>query len=135
MKGIVADADVLGQVERIVAVVQGKVWGELWRESGLRYFSFEQLNLDSDSSDAEVWDKCQAAEDVLITGNRNADDPDSLEATIESRNQPSALPVFTLADAQRILNDSEYVELIAESLLDYLMSIDNIRGTGRLFLP
>jgi len=135
MKGIVADADVVGQVERIVAVVQGKVWGDIWHELGLRYFIFEQLDLDSDSSDAEVWDKCQAAEVVLITGNRNADDPDSLEATIEARNEPSALPVFTLADAERVLNDSEYVELIAESLLDYIMYIDNVRGTGRLYLP
>ena len=135
MKGIVSDADVVGQVERIVAVLQSRVWGDLWDELDCRVFSFEELALDADSSDADVWEKCQATETVLVTGNRNADDPDSLEVTIQTQNDPTSLPVFTIADTKRILSDGGYTELVAETLLDYLIHIDNIRGAGRLYLP
>ena len=41
----------------------------------------------------------------MITGNRNDDGPDSLEATTRNENQPESLPVITIGDADRVLRD------------------------------
>jgi hypothetical protein len=72
---------------------------------------------------------------ILITGNRNAKEPDSLEVTIQLRNTAESLPVLTLASVERIRRDRVYAEAVADKLLDYLFSIDDFRGAGRLFLP
>jgi hypothetical protein len=72
---------------------------------------------------------------VLLTSNRNADGPDSLEATIRAENQPDSLPVITISNHERVLQDRQYAERVAESLLDYLERIDEVRGTGRLYVP
>ena len=71
----------------------------------------------------------------MVTGNRNDDVPDSLEATIRAENLPSSLPVITIANANRVLQDRVYAEKVAESLLDYLLRIDEVRGAGRLYVP
>ena len=82
-----------------------------------------------------IWRTCQREQLVLITGNRNDDGPDSLEAVIRDENRPDSLPVFTLANANRILRDRGYAEQVAVRLLDDLMRIDEVRGVGRLYLP
>jgi len=41
-----------------------------------------------------------------------------------------SLPVITIADSGRVLSDRLYAEQVAERLLDYLMRIDDFRGTG-----
>ena len=71
----------------------------------------------------------------MITGNRNDDGADSLEATIRNENQPDSPPVITFGDADRVLRDRVYAEQVAERLLDYLMRIDEVRGTGRIYVP
>jgi uncharacterized protein with von Willebrand factor type A (vWA) domain len=58
-----------------------------------------------------------------------------LEAVIQNENQPDSLPVKTIADATRILQDRLYAERVAERLLEYLMRIDEVRGTGRIYVP
>ncbi len=58
-----------------------------------------------------------------------------MEATIRNENQPDSLPVFTIADTNRVLQDRLYAEAVAERLLDYLMRIDEVRGTGRIYVP
>jgi hypothetical protein len=70
-----------------------------------------------------------------VTGNRNAQGPTSLEAVIRRLNRPDCLPVVTLADPRRLLTDSGYAGRTAERLLDYLMQIEQYRGTGRLYVP
>jgi hypothetical protein len=60
---------------------------------------------------------------------------DSLEATINTHNTPTCLPIFTFSDADLILDSKDYRERVTESLYDYLLRIDSLRGTGRLFLP
>src|ERR1051325_4476650 len=39
------------------------------------------------------WQTCQQNQLCLVTDNRNADDPDSLETTIRSRNTASSFPL------------------------------------------
>lgn len=86
-------------------------------------------------SDAVLWDVCQREQLVLITANRNADAPDSLEATLRARNAAESLPVLTLANPQRMVRSRAYAERVAARMLDYLMNIDGVRGAGRLYLP
>jgi hypothetical protein len=91
--------------------------------------------LSESSTDREVWNVCQAEQLILITDNRNLDSEDSLEATIRRNNTPTSLPVFTIADMSEFRTDNSYVELEIESLFDYLVRIDDVRGTGRRYLP
>jgi hypothetical protein len=43
--------------------------------------------------------------------------------------------VLTLANPKRILIDKAYARRTAERILEYLIDIDQYRGTGRLFVP
>jgi hypothetical protein len=78
---------------------------------------------------------CQEQEFILITASRNDDGPDSLQFAIRTMNADHSLPVFTLANADQVLHSRTYAERVVERLLDYLIDIDNFRGTGRLYLP
>ena len=42
---------------------------------------------------------------------------------------------FTIADMNQFRTNSAFVELVVEALYDYLLRIEDIRGTGRLYLP
>ncbi len=82
-----------------------------------------------------LWQVRQQQEIILITANRNDKGADSLESAIRTMNTVHSLPVFTIANARQVLHNRAYAERVVESLLDYLIDIDNFRGTGRLYLP
>jgi hypothetical protein len=109
--------------------------GSIWTGLGLVLKSFEDVGLSPTSTDVEIWRTCQAEELILITDNRNQDSPDSLEATIRKYNQPDNLPVFTIGDLDKFRDSRAYAEQVLEQLYDYLLRIDELRGTGRLYLP
>ena len=134
MKGLVADANVRGQVERLVECMRADAWAEFWEALDLVLFRFEDVGLSMSATDLEVWNVCQAEELILITDNRNLDSEDSLEATIRRNNTPDSLPVFTIADMNQFRSNNPYVEHVVEALYDYLLRIDEVRGTGRLYL-
>jgi hypothetical protein len=46
-----------------------------------------------------------------------------------------SLPIFTVADADRLMHSRYYAQRVVAQMLDYLMNIDAFRGTGRLYLP
>jgi hypothetical protein len=135
MLRIMSDNDVLGQVSRLVDMCQSAEWVDFWRELGCVVYTFNQLGLAAEASDFAVWEACQANDVLLITANRNAIDPDSLELAIRQRNRAGSLPVLTFADADRVLLDGEYANSVVERLFEILLDIDLLRGTGRLFLP
>ena len=135
MRGIVADNNVRGQVSYLVARMQAAPWRDFWRDLHLELLQLEDVGLDATASDLVVWQRCQAESLALITGNRPLSGPDSLEATIRMHNTADCLPVFTLADARNVETSRAYTDAIVESLLDYLQRIDEVRGTGRLYLP
>jgi hypothetical protein len=135
VKGILADINVEGQQIAIVSIWNSEDWREIWHGLGLSWESFRSLGLPEDSSDADIWRRCQREKLVLITANRNDDTSDSLEATIRGENQPDSLPVVTIANPTRVMRDRHYAEAVAIRLLDYLIFIDSYRGTGRLFVP
>lgn len=135
MKGILADNDVRGQVEYLVTLMQAEPWAEFWQDLGLALLHFEELGLAGTASDLAVWQRCQAEQVVLITGNRNLAGPESLEATIRAHNTPQCLPILTISDVVKLNASKIYAEQVVEALLDYLQRIDSVRGTGRLYVP
>jgi hypothetical protein len=135
VKGLVADANIQGQVEHLAQRMQAESWSDFWQAVGLVLYRFEDVGLSTSATDLEVWNLCQAEQLILITDNRNLESEDSLEATIRQNNTPNSLPVFTIADMGEFRTNSLYVERVVEALYDYLLRIDDVRGTGRLYLP
>jgi hypothetical protein len=68
----------------------------------MRFVTFAEVGLDREAPDSAIWHLCQEQQYVLVTGNRNADGPDSLHATIVAHNSPKCLPVLTVGDAQEL---------------------------------
>jgi hypothetical protein len=106
-----------------------------WHFLAVEVESFERLGLPYDTSDRDLWQVCQQRNIVLITANRNDEGPDSLVSTIRDLNEPSSLPVLTIADPTYVLTNQDYAERVAIQVLEYLLELDNFRGTGRLFCP
>jgi hypothetical protein len=135
VKGILADVNIEGNVQLLVKLMAAEPWQEFWHELQIPSLRFADVGLAVDAIDSRIWRVCQAEELVLLTGNRNARGPDSLQETIRLHNSPTCLPVLTLADPQRLFHSREYVDRVIDRLLDYLERIEDLRGAGRLFLP
>jgi hypothetical protein len=129
------DNNIGGHVRVLITILENEAWRDLWAGVNLPLVTFRDLKLPPNVPDADLWRLCQQQEVVLITANRNAAGPDSLEATIRTQNTAQSLPVFTVADPDRVLRSRDYAERVAAMLLDYLLNIDRVRGTGRLYLP
>jgi hypothetical protein len=71
----------------------------------------------------------------LLTANRSMKGKDSLEQVIREENTPNSLPVITIGNADRLLNDWEYRELCVERLIEIVLNINAYRGVNRLFIP
>jgi hypothetical protein len=98
VKGILADINIQGHVDLLVALMQAEPWKLFWDHLHLRYLHFAEIGLDPQAQDSLVWETCQKEALILVTDNRNKDDPDSLEATIQARNTSTSLPVLTIAN-------------------------------------
>jgi hypothetical protein len=134
-KLLLADANIQGHVDRLIKRMQREPWIGFWHDLQLRCVSFVDVGLDPSDLDAVVWQRCQDKQLYLITNNRNDDGPDSLENTIRTRGTAQSLPVFTIGDADRTLSDRDYAAEVIWTLFEHLYDIDNLLGTGRLFLP
>lgn len=135
MKAILSDVNIEGHVHVLVTILESAAWQGVWALLNLQVCTFRDLGLAPETPDVVVWQVCQQQEIILITANRNDDGPDSLEAAIRTMNVLQSLPVFTLADADQVLHSRPYAERVVERLLEYLLEIDHVRGTGRLYLP
>lgn len=134
MKGILADVNIEGHVDLLVAL-KVEPWKLFWDDLKLRYFHFVDAGLAPDAPDSLVWETCQKLGLVLVTDNRNRKGADSLEATIQDRNTPTCLPVFTIANVPHLRASRAYADRIIDKMLDFLTRIESLRGTGRLYLP
>ena len=135
MPAIMADHDIEGHLQVLLQLLTSEEWRALWDELTYNIESFESLRIPYNTSDLDLWRICQERHIVLITANRNKVGPDSLESTIQQFNAPSHLPVLTIGAPNRILSNRDYAQQIVSRLLEYLIDVDNIRGTGRLYLP
>lgn len=135
MRGLLADVNCEGYVRFLTGFLLAESRRELWDGLSLRVFEFDDFGLQRSSTDRDVWLLWQNQELVLITGNRNARDNDSLEVVMRQLNEPQSLPIFTISNPRRVFADSRYANRIADVLLQTLYDITNYRGTGRLYLP
>jgi len=135
MLAIMADHDIEGQVQLVLHLLTSPEWHTLWTELVVRVESFASLGLPAHTSDAALWRLCQTQQIILITGNRNEDGPESLEAVLQASNTPASLPVLTISEPQRLLSSGVYTHRVVERLVEYLIDVENLRGTGRLYLP
>jgi hypothetical protein len=135
VRAILADNNVEGHVRALALILEGEDWREVWASLGRPVLDFRDVGLAPTVSDAALWQTCQQQQIVLLTANRNAVGPDSLEVTLRTQNKPDSLPVLTLADPGRVIHSRAYAERVVERLLECLIDIDNYRGTGRVYLP
>lgn len=134
MPTIMADHDIEGQFAALLRVLLAPEWSDWWTNLSCKTETFASLGLSENSPDAVVWATCQARQVILVTGNRNQDGIDSLEATIRRLNQNDCLPVITISKPHQMMHRS-YAERAAMQLLEYLSELDRYRGTGRLYIP
>jgi hypothetical protein len=135
MVRLLADNDAVGYVEALVQEMRSPRWTDFWASLGLTLVYFREVGLTPASSDRAIWQTCQAEQLLLITNNRNQDGPDSLEATIRELNGLDSLPVLTISDLGTFRTNRAYAERVAEKLYEYVIDIESLRGTGRLYLP
>ena len=131
---IVSDHDVLGAAAVLGRVLDSEDWAEYASEFGICFSDFAALGLQADAPDRLVWETCQAAGAVLLTGNR-AGGSGSLDETIRELSGEASLPVVTLGDPTRVIFDRVYAQRCAERLLNVADTLEGLLGTGRLFIP
>ena len=132
---ILIDANMEGQGAHIWMRMQTSEWRELTTDLDVTLRTFREVGLDPASPDDAVWRFCQAEGYYLLTSNRNEDAEDSLEATLRREGTPTSLPVFTLPLPDRVYQSPAFLARVVERLLEYVLNADNIRGTGRLYVP
>lgn len=135
MKGLLADNNAAGHLQILLRTMLDHTWLDVWNYLDLAVVTFEDVGLARDANDRTLWRTCQNEGLVLITINRNARGPDSLEVVIQGNNTDQSLPVVTLANPDRIRLDRDYAAKIAESLLELLFDMEQYVGTGRVYLP
>ena len=135
MPRIMADHNVEGHLHALMNIWESADWSDVWSELSCEVESFERLGIAHDTPDTDLWKLCQQHGIVLITGNRNAEGQESLEAAIFRLGTPDSLPVVTIGDPDRLMRDPDYAERAAAQLLEYLLSLEDLRGAGRLYVP
>jgi hypothetical protein len=138
VRGLLSDVNFVGQLDRILDALRTPEWVEFWVETGLVVETFTGLGLDPQANDRVLWERCQDEGLLLVTGNRNDDGPNSLEAAIRD-GSPDALPVLTVSDGRRVVRDGAYALAVAVALLEVVHDIsrrpETILGSGRIYLP
>jgi hypothetical protein len=135
MATLLPDHNIKGHFEVLLRIWTSPSLWDFWEGLSLSAESFESLGIPESLPDSELWQLCQERELILLTGNRNEDGANSLEATIAAHNGPTSLPVFTISAPDQVMVDRFYAERVAEKVIDYVSDLEKIRGTGRLFVP
>jgi hypothetical protein len=128
---VLLDNDIAGFQNLLAGAIESTGWSEY---ELIELVSLEDIGLDDSAKDREIWRRCQLDSLILLTANRNQDDPDSLEKTISEENTLNSLPIITISD-QRRLHNAAYREACIESLLTIVLELNNNLGTGRLYIP
>lgn len=126
------DHNLEGQALLLSEIITGQGWQNVFP---IDFVALEDLSLPINSSDRVIWRFAQARQMILLTANRRMKGEDSLEQVLREENTPTSLPVITIANADRVLNDSDYREECVNRLLEIALFIENYYGTRRLFIP
>lgn len=101
----------------------------------IQFVTFSEIGLAIDSDDRKVWQIAQKNQMILLTANRSMKGKNSLEQVIREENTSASLPVITISNPDRLLNESEYRNQCVESLIEIALDLDSYRGTRRIFIP
>ncbi len=126
------DHNMRGHSEILLGNLAGQGWLELLP---IRFFTFRDMRLSSDSNDRVVWQLAQKNKMILLTANRSMKGKDSLEQVIREENTEMSFPVITIGDADRLLGDRIYRNQCIDRILEILLNIEIWMGVGRLFVP
>ena len=131
MVGILLDNDLSGMFDLLDSALHRSGWAELQL---LQFASLSQVGLAYNAIDRDVWRTAQASGMILLTGNRNLKDPDSLEQTIREEITPFSIPVITISDPQELINP-DYRDRCLNRLVEIVFDLENYLGSARLFIP
>jgi hypothetical protein len=100
-------------------ILLGSIASQGWLDFvPIRFVMFEEVGLSIDSSDRVVWKVAQENQMILLTANRSMKDEDSLEQVMREENTQNSLPVVTVGNADRVLNDSSYRERCVDRIVE-----------------
>lgn len=117
-------------------VLFGAIASQGWLDTvSIQFVTFAEIELSINSDDRVVWRLAQENQMILLTANRSMKGKDSLEQVMREENTAVSLPVITIGNADRLLNDSEYRERCVERLIEIVLNIDDYRGSMRIFIP
>lgn len=126
------DHNLGGHVEILLGNIASQGWLELLP---IHFVSFKEMNLSIDSNDRVVWKIAQEHQMILLTANRSMKGEDSLEQVLREENKVDSLPVITIGDPDRFLEDRLYRNRCVDRILEIVIDIENFMGVGRLFIP
>jgi hypothetical protein len=129
---VLVDHNIEGHAALLWSVLPDEEWNAYEVEA---FLTLEAARLPPAISDRELWRIVQKEGMLLLTGNRNMEDPNSLEATIREECRPDTLPVLTIADLDRLLADAQYRFRVALCVAEVALTLDARRGTGRIWVP
>ncbi len=117
-------------------ILMGSLASQGWLDLlPIRFVMFEEVDLSNSSNDPIVWRLAQAKQMILLTANRSMKDEDSLEQVMREENSLTALPVVTIGNADRVLNDSNYLEQCVARIAEISIYTSSYMGVGRIFIP
>lgn len=123
-------------LERHSVILSGSISNQGWLDwLSIRFVTLEEMSLSVKSDDRVVWQFAQSNQMILLTANRRMKGKNSLEQVLREENTPISLPVITLGDADRFLQDSGYRQECINRFLEIVFYIENYMGVGRLFIP
>ena len=117
-------------------ILLGSIASQGWLDFvPIRFVMFEEVGLLIDSSDRVVWKVAQENQMILLTANRSMKDEDSLEQVMREENTQNSLPVVTVGNADRVLNDSSYRERCVDRIVEIAIYTVSYMGARRVFIP
>ena len=137
MPGLLADVNVQGHLPYLKRLIEGFGLWEILAGLDIRFVTFPDCGLDRHMDDRDLWSYCQENDLVLFTDDRNHEDDDSLEATLQDSWRPGHLPILTLANKGKFENSEIYASRVAEDVAELLFTIfhDGARDQARIFVP
>lgn len=128
---ILVDRNIEGPAVMLLGTLAAGGWLALLPMTMAR---FADVGVAFDSSDRTVWRFAQEHGMLLLTDNRNRRGEDSLEQTIREENSLTSLPVLTIGNVARVVEQT-YREQCVIRLVEIGLDLANYLGTGRLFIP
>jgi hypothetical protein len=137
MPGLLTDVNVQGHLPFLHRLIVKLRLEDLLVSLGLALTTFPDLGLDRHTDDRAIWNYCQANGWVLLTDNRNNEDEDSLQATLQDSWREGHLPVMTFANKGKFEASDAYALAVAEDVVDILVGVfsESVRDQPRIFVP